>query len=227
VPRVPSPASRVTSGGRMSSTLSASTTPPSTLLRTHAPVLTPRTASVCKPCAARPCRLRLAPAGERTFPTLSLWILLWMPGPLPRWPPRCTCSFLPSGHRPSPCYYGVGDQRNPYRDFRTGNISGLQSFTHVLASAFASPPDRSHRRASVCSWAAGALTSGHTSESLPTQSPDLLTVRIEQLTVWGLAPHNIHSLVGYSSNALLEVRRDRSPKRPRHRPVSERQSGCR
>jgi hypothetical protein len=30
--------------------------------------------------------------------------------------------------------------------------------------------------------------------------PSLLTVRIEQLTVWGLSPHQVHSLVGYSSN---------------------------
>jgi hypothetical protein len=80
---------------------SVGVTPPSSLLRTHVPVPFPPTASVCKPCTAGPCRLQSAPAGNGTFPTLSLRILPWMPGPLPRRSPRCVCSFLPLGLRPS------------------------------------------------------------------------------------------------------------------------------
>ncbi len=38
----------------------------------------------------------------RTFPTLFLRILPWMPGPLPRRVLRCSCPFLPTSHRPSP-----------------------------------------------------------------------------------------------------------------------------
>jgi hypothetical protein len=72
VPRVPSPASGVTSGGRMSSIPSADLTRPSSLRRTHPPVPTPRAALVGKPGTARLCRLPSAPAGRGTFPTLSL-----------------------------------------------------------------------------------------------------------------------------------------------------------
>jgi len=37
---------------------------------------------------------------------------------------------------------------------------------------------------------------------LPPRAPDMLTVRIGQLTVWGLSPHQIRSLVGCSPNGL-------------------------
>jgi hypothetical protein len=63
----------------------------------------PRTQSLC--------RLLPAPAGSRTFPTLSLRIFPRVPGPIPRRPPRCVHSFLPSGHRPSPILQRVGAQR--------------------------------------------------------------------------------------------------------------------
>jgi hypothetical protein len=99
-PRAPSPASGVTSSGRMSSILLAGVTRPSSLLRTHAPVPTPRTASVCKPCAARLCRLQSAPAGVSTFPTLSLQSVLRRLDPYPATFPRCTHPLFPRGHRP-------------------------------------------------------------------------------------------------------------------------------
>src|SRR5215831_3970190 len=62
-------------------------------------------------CYPRPpslCRLLSAPARRRTFPTLSLRILPCVLGPLPRRLLRCTCPFLPSGHRPSPRSDRVG-----------------------------------------------------------------------------------------------------------------------
>jgi len=40
---------------------------------------------------------------------------------------------------------------------------------------------------------------------LPPRAPDMLTVRIGQLTVWGLSPHQIRSLVGCSPNASLQL----------------------
>jgi hypothetical protein len=49
--------------------MSAGVTPPSSLLRAHAPVLNPPRASVV-PSTPGLCRLRSAPAGRRTFPTL-------------------------------------------------------------------------------------------------------------------------------------------------------------
>src|SRR4029434_5314959 len=49
-----------------------------------------------------------APAGRRTFPTLSLRICPCVLGPLPRRLVRCTCPFLPSRQRPSPRSDRVG-----------------------------------------------------------------------------------------------------------------------
>jgi hypothetical protein len=47
---------------------------------------------------------------------------------------------------------------NPYSDFRTGDLTGLQSFAHVQASGFARHPGRSHR-STLWHWAAVACTS--------------------------------------------------------------------
>ena len=57
------------------------------------------------------CRLSQAPAGRWPFPALSLLILPWVPGPLPRWLLWCTFPFLPIGHRPSPLLQRVGYQQ--------------------------------------------------------------------------------------------------------------------
>jgi len=53
---------------------------------------------------ARPsglCRLLSAPAGHQSFPTLSLHSFPGCLAPYPGGFPRCSCSFLPSEHRPS------------------------------------------------------------------------------------------------------------------------------
>lgn len=80
----------------------------------------------------------------RTFPTLSLRIFLWLPGPLPRRSLWCSYPFLPTKHRPSPFFQRLGSPRLPCGDFCTGVFSRLQSFSYVLASSFACHPDRSH-----------------------------------------------------------------------------------
>lgn len=61
-----------------------------------------------KPWSTGLCRLPPAPAGRSTFPALPPRILLQMPGPLPRRSLWCACSFLPTGHRPSPKPNWVG-----------------------------------------------------------------------------------------------------------------------
>src|SRR5215470_10720212 len=73
----------VTSHVMVFRTMSAGFTPPSLLLRAHAPVLPPPCAAVV-PSTPGLCRLRSAPAGRRTFPTLSLRICPCVLGPLPR-----------------------------------------------------------------------------------------------------------------------------------------------
>jgi hypothetical protein len=100
--------------------------------------LPPRSSSLC--------RLLPAPAGCWPFPTLSLQVFPWMPGPIPRRLLRCLYPFLPRGLRPSPLSDRVGSPAPyPYSDFRTESFSGLQTFLNVQASKFARHPGRSDR----------------------------------------------------------------------------------
>jgi hypothetical protein len=91
----------VASSGAMCPTASSGVTPSSSLIRTHASDHSPRPDFSCSPYAERPCRLLSAPAGEWSFPTLSLCSPSRMNAPVPRWLPWCTCPFLPMRRRPS------------------------------------------------------------------------------------------------------------------------------
>jgi hypothetical protein len=99
----------------------------------------------CYPRTPGLCRLRSAPAGRRTFPTLSLRICPCVLGPLPRWLLRCMYPFLPPRQRPSPRSDRVGAPPCPCSDFSTAPVSRLQSFAHVQARRCARHPDRSYR----------------------------------------------------------------------------------
>jgi hypothetical protein len=107
VPRAPLHVPGATSHVMVSRTMSVGITPPSSLLRAHAPVLPPPHVSVI-PSTPSLCRWLSAPAGRRTFPTLSLRICPGVLGPLPRRLVRCPCPFLPSRQRPSPRSDQVG-----------------------------------------------------------------------------------------------------------------------
>lgn len=74
-----------------------------------------------KPWSAGLCRLWSTPAGHRTFPAFLPRIFPQMPGPLPRWSPWCTYSFLPTGHRPSPFPNWVGTPQNPGQRLQAGD----------------------------------------------------------------------------------------------------------
>jgi hypothetical protein len=140
VPRAPLHDQGVTSLVVVSWTTSAGVTPPSSLLRAHAPVLNPPRASVI-PSTPGLCRLRSAPAGRRTFPAFSLRISLCVLGPLPRRLPWCLCPFLPTGQRPSPHAEQVGTLHSPYPgNFRMEPLSRLQSFDHLQARRVARHP---------------------------------------------------------------------------------------
>ncbi len=147
------------------------------------------------------CRLLSAPAGRRTFPTLSLRIFPCVLGPLPRQLVECIYPLLPPRLRPSPRSDRVGAQQHPYSDFRTAPISRLQSFTHVQAHRFARHPGRSYPH-TLCGSRGFYVRASR--GLLPPHAPDMLSVRIGQLTVWGLAPHQIRSLVGCSPNARFQ-----------------------
>jgi hypothetical protein len=88
------------------------------LLEGRYPFVVARTGSCARPVALHPasasprsvglCSLLPATAGHRPFPTLSLPIFPHVLGPLPRLPPRCIRSFLPSELWPSPIEQRVG-----------------------------------------------------------------------------------------------------------------------
>jgi hypothetical protein len=63
------------------------------------------------------------------YPPLSLRIFPNVPGPLPRRPPRCIHSFLPSGHRPSPILQRVGAPQYPGQPLQSrGSFRGCSHF---------------------------------------------------------------------------------------------------
>jgi len=78
---------------------SADITPPSSLLRTHAPDQIPPSVSVF-PCTLGLCKLSLIPAGRWPFPTLSPQSLYRRLDPYPAASLRCAYPFLPKGLRP-------------------------------------------------------------------------------------------------------------------------------
>ena len=133
----------------------------------------PRTAGLC--------RLLSAPAGRRTFPTLSLHIFPCVLGPLPRQLVECIYPFLPPRLRPSPREDRVGAQQHPYSDFSTARFSRLQSFTHVQARRYAHHPGRSYRYGNEPQGSRGFSVRASRG-SFPPHASDMLAVRIGPLT---------------------------------------------
>jgi hypothetical protein len=88
VPRVPSPASGVTSNGELSSNSWAGITRPSSLLRTHAPVLTPHDGLGLKALCRRSLQVAVSPCWDEHLPDVISAILVEAPGPIPRRVPR-------------------------------------------------------------------------------------------------------------------------------------------
>jgi hypothetical protein len=146
------------------------------------------------------CRLSQVPAGPWPFPALSPRFFPRMRGPIPRRFPWCTHPFLPRGHRPSPRWNRLGTPQDPYSDFRTGMISGLQSFAYIQASGFARHPGRSYRNGSVDPLGSRGFYVRASDGLLPPRPSDMLAVRIGQLTAWGLTPHKMRGLARRSSN---------------------------
>ena len=174
VPRVPLHAQGVTSCVMASRTMSVGVTPRSLLIRTHAPVLNPPRVSVI-PSTPGLCRLLSAPAGRRTFPTLSLRIFPCVLGPLPRRLVRCACPFLPSRQRPSPRADRVGAPPCPVQRLQYGALveaavihsgSGPQVCSPPRSLLPLRPPPSGSRDFSI--RASHGL--------LPPRAPDMLTV---------------------------------------------------
>jgi len=75
---------------------------------------------LASPRAKGLCRLRPAPAAQRSFPTLSLPIFPHVSGPLLRLPPGCLRPFLPPRHWPSPSLKRVGATRSSQQLLQLG-----------------------------------------------------------------------------------------------------------
>ena len=110
------------------------------------------------PWPTGPGRLLPAPAGRRSFPTLSPRIFPQVPGPLPRRSPWCSCPFLPTELRPSPCCNWVGTTPSPTQRLPCGTLfrGCSHSFTFKPPGLLATP-GRSHRGS--CFHAAAAVAS--------------------------------------------------------------------
>ncbi len=108
VSRVPLPDFGVTSIRETCPVSSEDITPPSSLIRTHAPIPNWLSPTSLLPRWGSLCRLLPAPAATGIFPTLFLPVLLAKPGPLPRRLAGCIFLLLPLQHRPSPKELWVG-----------------------------------------------------------------------------------------------------------------------
>jgi len=204
-PRAPWHVPGVTSHVMVSGTMSVGITPPSSLIRTHAPVLNPPRASVT-PRSLGLCRLLSAPAGRRTFPVLSLRLFLCVLGPLPRLLLWCLCPFLPTGQRPSRREDPVGAWQKPVQQLQYGTFIEAAVICSCSGPQMCSPPWLLLPQCLTAPSSCGFYI--HASFGLlPFRTVDMLTVRFGQLTVEGLTPSKIRSLSGCSPNARLQARR--------------------
>ena len=132
-------------------------TPPSLLLRTHAPDQNPPIL-FGSPYSTGPCRLSPVPAGWWSFPTLSLQSIHRCLDPYPGMPLWCPRPFLPRELQPHPRCTDFGASNIPPQcNFNDDLISGRQSFRYVQAPMVASPPSCTHRADSLSCGQPGRL----------------------------------------------------------------------
>ena len=119
LPRAPLPETGVTRLGVVSRTPSEGVTPPSSLLRAHAPHHPPLP-DFGVPYTMSLCRLRRAPAGRWWFPTLSPPSVHRRLDPYPVATSRCTYPFLPGRQRPHVTFDTFGSRDDPCQATSTG-----------------------------------------------------------------------------------------------------------
>jgi hypothetical protein len=132
-------------------------TPPSSLLRTHAPDPIPPVL-FGSPYSTGLCRLSPVPAGIGPFPTLSLQSLHRRMDPYPGMPLWCPCPFLPRELQPQPrCTYFGASSIPPLCNFNDDLFTGRQSFRYVQAPMVVSPPGCTYRASSLSRGQPGRL----------------------------------------------------------------------
>jgi hypothetical protein len=156
-------------------------TPPSSLLRTHAPDQHPPV-FFGSPYSTGPCRLSPVSAGWWSFPTLSLQSVHRCLDPYPGMPLWCPRPFLPRELQPHPRCTDFGASIiSPQCNFNDDLITGRQSFRYVQAPMVASPPGCTHRTGSMSCGQPGRLR--HAMDwKLPPRTVVSLHDRIGQLS---------------------------------------------
>jgi len=148
-------------------------TPPSSLLRTHAPDQYPP-ALFGSPYSTDLRRLSPVPAGNWSFPTLSLQSLHRRLDPYPGMPLWCPRPFLPRELQPQPrCTIFGASNLPPQCNFNDDPITGRQSFRYVQAPMVACPPG--------CTYRAGPKSCGQPG-------------RLRHAMDWKLPPRTVVSL---------------------------------
>lgn len=153
VPRAPLHDQGVTSLVVVSRSTSAGVTPPSSLLRAHASVLHPLRTSVA-PSVPGLCRLRSAPAGKRTFPTLLCPSVPACLDPYPGSSRGASTRFFPRDSGLPPVRTGSALSNTPYSDCSTARF-----FEAAVLHACSGPQ--------VCSPPRSLLPLRHTSVGQP------------------------------------------------------------
>jgi len=200
VPRVPLPRLGVTYTGETWTVSSESITSPSSLLRTHAPILLPLLDFGHSLLRGSPCRLLSAPAANRTFSTLFCESFFGCLSPYPGGPLSACAWFFLSGIGLPRVRIGSAPRKfSRENDFSRTPISRLQLFLDVQASEFACLPGRPYRCKFPCRAAEAFTSELNVHRYLCTHRicypPDY-----RQLAERGLSPRSIHSIVDCSSH---------------------------
>jgi hypothetical protein len=199
VPRGPSPGQGVTFPRVASGATSVGVTPPSKLIRPHAPNQIPPTASGC-PLVGGSLQVAASPCWKMVLPDVisaDLSLDAWTPTPA-----APVVLMLVSSHRTS-AFPTLGPGRRS-AIFHTATSVWVQ-FRGCSHSLMFRPPGLLAPQVAPTyavfrpRGSQGFYVRAYYG-SLPPRSPDMLAVRTEQLTAWGLSPHKIRSLVGCSPN---------------------------
>ncbi len=145
VPRAPLLAPGVTSYDAVSRTPSEGITPPSSLIRTHAPDKNPLAGFGC-PYSGKSLQVVVSPCWEMALPDVISAIRVWVHGPLPRSAPSVRLPVSSRRASASPQKSQVRHARPPSQcNFDDGTLSRLQSIRDVQAPILARPPGCTHR----------------------------------------------------------------------------------
>ena len=171
-------------------------TPPSSLLRTHAPDQLPP-AVLGSPYSTGLLRVSPVPAGRWPFPMLSLRSFHRRLDPYPGMPLWCSYPFLPKEFQPQPRCTHFGASTIPSQcNFNDDLFTGRQSFRHVQAPMVVSPPGCTYRTGSMSYGQPGRLR--HAMDwKLPSRTVVSLHDRIGQLS-WRVFHPLDRSLIGCS-----------------------------